>query len=64
MNGEDKSIITGQSLLDDLNAERRKKGLHELPAVNSFLANTGSLARKDKTFKNSIDFFIQLFKKG
>ena len=52
-------VITSKILHDELNEERKKDGLVELPAVNS--RNGGNTyARKDSSFKNVADFFRQL----
>ena len=43
-----------------LNEERKRKGLHELPAVNPINGGTSTLARKDKSWNSVFDFFRKL----
>ena len=60
---EDKEkIITSEALRQELNAERQKEGLHEMPAINS-RSGGNSYARMDKSFKSAPDFFRRMFKK-
>ena len=53
-------VITSNDLLNEVNEEREKQGLHEIPAVNS-RSGGNTYARLDKSFKNVPDFFIKLF---
>lgn len=58
------SVVTTKGLLREVNEEREKQGLHEVPEINSASgASTGTMARKDKSFKSVPDFFIKLFSK-
>ena len=58
------SVVTTKGLLKEVNEEREKQGLHSVPEVNSASgASTGTLARRDKSFKSVPDFFIKLFSK-
>ena len=56
--GSGKVAITTKDMLKDVNEERRKAELYEVPEQN-----TGNLARMDKSFNNVPDFFRQLFRK-
>jgi len=56
--GSGKVAITTKDMLKDVNEERRKAELYEVPEQT-----TGNLARMDKSFKNVPDFFRQLFRK-
>ena len=57
----EKVAITTRDMLQDINKERREKGLYEIPAHNEAAgANTGKLARMDKSFSSVPDFFRQL----
>ncbi len=53
---EDKDIITSKKLKEEMDRERGDC----LPEVNG---DCNVLARRDKSFSNSIDFFIKLFKR-
>ena len=57
------NVVTSNDLLRDVNAEREKEGLHEIPAVNGRSAGTNTYARLDKSFNSVPDFFIKLFSK-
>lgn len=59
---EDK-IYTSAELSKELNEERRKQGLSEMPAINSFKGGTSTIARKDKSWGSVPDFFVKMFKK-
>jgi len=59
---EDK-VFSSQNLHVELNEERKKKGLDELPAVNPLKGSTNTYARKDKSFDNAFDFFKQMIEK-
>ena len=56
--GSGKVAITTKDMLKDVNEERRKAELYEVPEQN-----TGNLARMDKSLKNEPDLFRQLFRK-
>ena len=43
-------VITSNDLLNEVNEEREKQGLHEIPAVNS-RSGGNTYARLDKSFK-------------
>ena len=59
-NGEkDKTSINSQSLTQDLNEDRRKQGKVELRPING---DTNTYARKDKSWKNAGDFFLQMLR--
>ncbi len=53
-------IVTSKDLLKNVNDEREKQGLHEIPAVNSRSASN-TYARLDKSFSSVPDFFKKLF---
>ena len=55
-------VITSRDLLHDINEEREKQGLYELPEVNS-RSGGNVYARLDKSFSSVPDFFIKLFSK-
>lgn len=55
-------ILSSQNLHAELNEEREKKGLGEIPAVNSLKGSTNTLARMDKSWKSAPDFFKQMIK--
>ena len=56
-------IYTSKSLLQEMNEERAWKGESPLPAINPLRGGTGTLARKDRSWKSVPDFFIKAFKK-
>ena len=56
-------IYTSKSLQEEMNAERILEGKEPLPAINPLRGGTGTLARKDRSWKNVPDFFIKAFKK-
>lgn len=56
------SVITSKDLLNEVNEDREKQGLHEIPAVNS-RSGGNTYARLDKSFKSVPDFFVKLFGK-
>lgn len=62
---EDKGeILTSKLLHEEWTDERKSKGDSEIPAINNSMgANTGNLARKDKSWKSAPDFFAKMFKK-
>ena len=53
-------VITSNDLLNEVNEEREKQGLHEIPAVNS-RSGGNTYARLDKSIKSVPDFFVKLF---
>ena len=56
-----KVAITTKDMLRDINKERREQGLYEIPEHNEAAgANTGKLARMDKSFSSVPDFFWKL----
>ena len=59
----DDKIINSSTIQNELNEERKRKGLHELPPVNPIKGGTSTLARKDKSWSSVPDFFRKLFKK-
>lgn len=59
---KNKDIISSKELQQDLNEERRRKGLKDLPAVNPKNA-TNTYSRMDKSFSNAFDFFHKMGKK-
>ncbi len=63
MSDKDERIISSEALRTELNKERAKEGLYEVPAVNPRNGgNVSTLARKDKSFDNAADFFSKLIK--
>ena len=62
MDKSNDKTISSKDLHQELNAERAKAGLHEIPAINS-RSGGNSYARMDNSFKNVFDFFRKLFKK-
>lgn len=61
---EDKGIYTSESLRREMNEERRRQGESEIQAINPRGTGTGTLARKDKSWKSIPDFFLKVFKKN
>ena len=59
----DDKIINSSTIQNELNEERKRKGLHELAPVNPINGGTSTLARKDKSWNSVPDFFRKLFKK-
>jgi len=57
-------IYTSKNLHDEMNAERKRKGEAEIPAINALRGGTGTIARKDKSWGSVPGFFVKLFKKG
>ena len=56
-------IYTSKSLLQEMNEERALKGKPPLPAINPLRGVTSTIARKDKSWKNVLDFFAKLLKR-
>ena len=50
-------IYTSKSLQEEMNAERMLEGKEPLPAINPLRGGTGTLARKDRSWKSVPDFF-------
>ena len=61
-NEDTEPVVTSRDLLHDINEEREKQGLYELPEVNS-RSGGNTFARLDKSFNSVPDFFIKLFSK-
>lgn len=59
MNDKDDKIYTSK----ELNAERKRKGLSEIPAINPCKLGNTTIAQKDKSYSNAFDFYKKLFKK-
>ena len=56
------TIYTSKGLHDEMNAERRRNGEDEIPAINALRGGTGTIARKDKSWGSVPGFFVKLFK--
>lgn len=56
-------IYTSRDLHEELNTERKRQGLDEIPAINALRGGTGTIARKDKSWDSVPGFFVKLFKK-
>lgn len=56
---KDDRSVNSQTLHKELNEERRRQGKSTMTQING---DTNTYARKDKTWKSSPDFFIQLIK--
>ncbi|MBQ6899357.1 MAG: hypothetical protein IJN72_00810 [Firmicutes bacterium] len=63
MSNDNEKIITSKTLHAELNEERKKDGLYEIPEVNGVRSSTGTIAGKDKSFSSSFDFFRQMLGK-
>ena len=63
MKKNEERIYTSKDLHEEMNEERRKQGLDELPAINPCRGGTSTLARKDKSWGSVPGFFTKLFKK-
>lgn len=57
-------IYTSKSLHDELNAERKRQGLGEMPVINPKGGGPGIIARKDKSWRSVPEFFMKQFKNG
>ena len=62
-NNDNDRIITSKALHAELNAERKRKGLNSMPAINPRGGGTGTIARRDKSWSSVPDFFGKLIKK-
>ena len=56
-------IYTSKSLQEEMNEERVLEGKEPLPAINPMRGGTGTLARKDRSWKGVPDFFVKAFRK-
>ena len=56
-------IYTSKSLQEEMNRERVRQGKEEVQAINPLRGGTGTLARKDRSWKSVPDFFVKAFKK-
>ena len=56
----DDKTYNSAAIQKELNEERKKKGLPELPAINPVRGGTGTLARKDKSWNSVPDFLENL----
>ncbi len=56
-------IYTSKSLQEEMNEERVLEGKEPLPAINPMRGGTGTLARKDRSWKSVPDFFVKAFRK-
>ena len=55
-------IVTSEDLREELNEERKARGEYEMPAINPGASGVsfGTLARKDKSWGNGLEFFFKL----
>ncbi len=60
---DSEKIVSSKMLQEELNDERKRKGLSEMPAINPRNGGTSTIARKDKSWKSVPGFFAKLFKK-
>ena len=56
-------IKSSKELHAEMNAERVKEGLTEMPVMNNHGTSSGAIARKDKEFKGIIGTYKEAFKK-
>lgn len=57
-------VFSSQNLHAELNEERKKNGLPEIPAINPKASgSSNTLCRYDKSWNNVVDFYKKLFKK-
>lgn len=56
-------IKSSKELQAEMNAERAKKGLAEMPVMNNHGTSSGAIARRDKEFKGIIGTYKEAFKK-
>ena len=56
-------IYTSKDLQEEMNQERIRQGKSEMQAINPRGSGTGTLARKDTSWKNVPDFFRKAFGK-
>lgn len=65
MTKNDEKILSSNNLHEEWNAERAKKGLKEMPAINPKGAgSTNTYCQSDKSWKSAPDFFKQMIKKN
>lgn len=65
MTKNDEKILSSQNLHAELNEEREKKGLKEIPAINpKGVGSTNTYCQEDKSWKSAPDFFKQMIKKN
>ena len=56
-------IYTSKDLHAELNAERKRQGLGEIPVICPRGGGPGIIARKDKSWRSVPEFFVKQFKK-
>ncbi|MBR2619219.1 MAG: hypothetical protein IKC98_00085 [Firmicutes bacterium] len=65
MTKDNEKILSSNNLHAEWNAERAKKGLKEMPAINPKGAcSTNTYARMDDSWKSAPGFFKQMIKKN
>lgn len=65
MTKDNEKILSSSNLHAEWNAERAKKGLKEMPAINPKGAgSTNTYCQADKSWKSAPDFFKQMIKKN
>jgi len=65
MSKDNEKILSSSNLHAEWNAERAKKGLKEMPAINPKGAgSTNTYARMDDSWKSTPGFFKQMIKKN
>ena len=63
MTKDNEKILSSSNLHEEWNAERAKKGLKEMPAINPKGAgSTNTYCQADKSWKSAPDFFKQMIK--
>ena len=60
---DDCKVYSSETLREELNEERKKKGLGEVSAINPKGGGTSTYARKDKSYSSVVDFFRKLTKR-
>ena len=60
---DDGKIYSSKVLHEEFNEERKRQGLHTMPAINPRGGGTGTIARKDKSWGSVPGFFAKLFQK-
>ena len=61
MSDKDK-IVRSKDLLAEVNRERARRGEYKIPETNDASGEGNTLARMDKSWSSSPDFFIKLIK--
>lgn len=56
-------IKSSKELHEEMNTERAKAGLTEMPMMNNHGTSSGAIARSDKEFKGIIGTYKEAFKK-